>query len=111
MANQRVRLDSHIEDYLRSQAQRVLDKSADSCTGTDLTTLTNTIIYEHRLGHQLAKQVPFAKVFSWVMALVPGNSSHVMPLAGSAEAPVLKASPESFDFDADLGDLYEDEAA
>lgn len=110
MANQRVRLDAHIEDYLKTQSERVLGKLPAAVTAADLTTLTNTLIYEHKLTQQVAKQIPLAKLFNWLTGLIPSGKVVAMPL--SAEAPALKASPvDNFDFDADLGDLYEDEAA
>lgn len=111
MANQRVRLDAHIEDYLKTQSERVLGKSPAAVTAADLTTLTNTLLYEHKLTQQVAKQIPLAKLFNWVTGLIPSNNVIPMPNIQSAEAPALKASVDNFDFDADLGDLYEDEAA
>ena len=108
----RGRLDSDIEAYLQSQSERILGKLGTQLTGAELTTLVNRVVYEHKLGSGLAKQIPLARVFNWLTGLVPGSNSKVVPLGqSSADAPALQASPESFDFDADLGDLYEDEAA
>lgn len=111
--NKRVRLEPHIEEYLKSHAQRVLDKPVSLVTSADLTTLTNAIIYEHKLAQSMAKQIPFAKLFSWLMSWVPGN--RVIGLnQQAADAPTLGASgapQDNFEFDADLGDLYEEEAA
>lgn len=112
MAKPRIALDAHIEDYLRSQSERVLGKPSSEVTSADLATLTNTLVYEHKLAYQASRQIPIAKLFNWLVNLIPGNKVVTMPLSQSAEAPALKASPvDNFDFDADLGDLYEDEAA
>ena len=111
--NKRVRLELHIEEYLKSHAHRVLNKPGNVATSADLTTLTNAIIYEHKLAQSMAKQIPFAKLFSWLMSWVPGN--RVIGLTQqAADAPTLGASgapQDNFEFDADLGDLFEEEAA
>lgn len=110
--NKRVRLELHIEEYLKSHAQRVLDKPGNAVTSAELTTLTNAIIYEHKLAQSMAKQIPFAKLFGWLMSWVPGN--RVVGLTQQADAPTLGASgapQDNFEFDADLGDLFEEEAA
>jgi hypothetical protein len=109
--NKRIRLEPHIECYLLSHAKRVLGKPASKVTPADLTTLANAIIYEHKLAHGAAQKIPFAKIFSWLTNLVPG-SSKVIPL-NAAEPQALAAAEkpaDNFDFDADLGDLYEDAA-
>ncbi len=109
--NKRVRLEPHIEEYLKSHAIRVLDKPASAVTSAELTTLTNAIIYEHKLAQSMAKQIPFAKLFSWLMSWVPG--SRVVGLNQQAtDAPTIKELPEpdNFEFDADLSDLYEEAA-
>lgn len=110
--NKRVRLEPHIEEYLKSHAIRVLDKPGNAVTSFDLTTLTNALLYEHKLAQSMAKQIPFAKLFGWLMSWVPGN--RVVGLTQQADSPTLGASqpePDNFEFDADLGDLFEEEAA
>lgn len=107
---QRVRLDADIEEYLQSQSERVLGKPGDNLSGAELTTLTNRLLYEHRLANQMAKQIPFARLFNWLTGLVSSTNSKIVSLP-SADTPPVKTE-DSFDFDADLGDLYEhDEAA
>lgn len=110
--NKRVRLEPHIEEYLKSHAQRVLDKPGNAATSADLTTLTNALLYEHKLAQSMAKQIPFAKLFGWLMSWVPG--SRVGLNQQVADVPTLKTyipEPDNFEFDASLGDLYEEEAA
>jgi hypothetical protein len=110
----RVRLDSDIEDYLKSQSERVIGKSAADCDGADLTTLVNRLLYEHKQAQHLAKALPLARFFNSLMTWFSGGGSKVVALNHQVEPPVLKPSqlePEDFGFDADLGDLYEGDAA
>ena len=106
--NTRVRIESDLADYLKAQAERVLGKASDQVTGADLTTLTNRLLYEHKMAQLMARQVPFARLFNWVMGLVPGNKIVALETS-QPEQPALAAS-DDFSLDADLGDLY-DEAA
>ncbi|MBD1838881.1 hypothetical protein [Coleofasciculus sp. FACHB-501] len=113
--NTRVRVEPDIQDYLKSQAERVIGKPSKDVTSADLTTLTNRIIYEHKIAQAMAKQVPLNKLFTWVMGLVPGTAGgKVVALNQGTELPSLsqtQSKPDDFDFDANLGDLFEDEAA
>ncbi|MBD1944860.1 hypothetical protein H6F50_21285 [Coleofasciculus sp. FACHB-712] len=113
--NLRVRIETDIQDYLKSQSERVIGKPSKEVTGADITTLTNRIIYEHKIAQSMAKQVPFAKLFSWVMGLVPSSGSNkVVAFNQGGELPTLNSNQSKLDdlsFDADLGDLFEDEAA
>jgi hypothetical protein len=110
----RVRLDADIEEYLKSQSERVIGKSPADCDGADLTTLVNRLVYEHKQAQQLAKALPLARFFNSLTTWLSGGGSKVVPLNQQGEAMALKPSqPESedFGFDADLGDLYESDAA
>jgi hypothetical protein len=111
----RVRLDPDIEDYLKSQSERVLSKPASQLDGADLTTLANRILYEHKQANQLAKALPLARCLNSLMSWFSGNSGKVVALSQTPDAPALKPSnPElqdDFGFDADLSDMYEEEAA
>ena len=113
--NVRVRVEPDLVEYMKAQAERVLGKPAMQVTGADLTTITNRLLYEHKLAQSMAKTVPFVKLFNWLTSWVPSalGGSKVMPLEQAAGTQALEASepPDSFDFDADLGDLYEQEAA
>jgi hypothetical protein len=110
--NTRVRLEPDIESYLKSQAERVLGKSDQKLSGAELTTLTNRIIYEHRIAQSMARQVPFAKLFNWLMGLVPGGKVVALQTS-STDAPALQpAKAETLDFEADFAAQFElDEAA
>jgi len=104
--NTRVRLEPDIESYLKSQAERVLGKSGEKLTGAELTTLTNRVLYEHKIAQSMARQVPFAKLFNWLMGLVPG--SKVVALQTSSDTPALQASKtEALDFEADFASQFE----
>ncbi|MBD1835372.1 hypothetical protein H6F61_22465 [Cyanobacteria bacterium FACHB-472] len=113
--NLRVRIETDIQEYLKSQSERVIGKASKEVTSADFTTLTNRIIYEHKIAQSMAKQVPFAKLFSWVMGMVPsGGSNKVVALNQTNELPALgsnQSKMDDFSFDADLGDLFENEAA
>lgn len=112
MASQRVRIDAHIEDYLRSQSERVLGKVPDQLSPSDLTTLTNTLLYEHKLAQSISRQLPLNRLVSWLTNLIPmGGKVIPMPQLPLTEAAAPKPQPDNFDFDADLGDLYEQDAA
>ncbi len=106
--NTRVRLEPDIESYLKSQAERVLGKSGEKLTGAELTTLTNRVVYEHKIAQSMARQVPFAKVFNWLMGLVPGSGSKVVALQSSTDVPALQPSKaEPLDFEADFASQFE----
>lgn len=110
----RVRLDADIEEYLKSQSERVLSKPASACDGADLTTLANRLLYEHKQAQQIAKALPLARFFNSLTTWLSGGGSKVVPLNHQVDPPALKPSqpePEDFGFDADLGDLYESDAA
>lgn len=70
--NVRVRVEIDIEEYLKSQSQRVLGKSSELVTGADLTTLTNRLIYEHKQAWKVLSLIPFERLFAWVINWVPG---------------------------------------
>ena len=106
--NTRVRLEPDIETYLKSQAERVLGKSGEKLSGAELTTLTNRVVYEHKIAQSMARQVPFTKLFNWLMGLVPGSGSKVVALQTSNDAPVLQPSKaETLDFEADFANQFE----
>ena len=54
--NTRVRLEAHIETYLKSQSSRVLGKEGAKLTGAELTTITNCLLYEHKQLAGMARQ-------------------------------------------------------
>lgn len=111
----RVRLDLDIEAYLKSQSERVLSKPASELDGAELTLIANRLLYEHKLAQSMAQKVPFDRLFNWVLTWVPGGGK-IIPL-DRKEHQALKPSeseipPEDdFDFEANLGDLYDEEMA
>ncbi|MBD2018532.1 hypothetical protein H6F96_31835 [Microcoleus sp. FACHB-53] len=116
-SNTRIRIEPDIEDYLRSQSERVIGKAGDTITGAEVTTLANRLLYEHKLAQSMAKQVPFARLFNSFNRLVewlPGIARNVIAMPQSSPS-VLKeeaiSEPDNFDFDADFAAQFEDEAA
>lgn len=111
--NTRIRIEPDIEEYLKSQSQRVLGKPIDSVTGADLTTITNRLLYEHRMAQLMARQVPFARLFNWVMGIIPGTENGKVVQLQQNEQPALReaAQEENFDFDADFAAQFDEDAA
>ena len=109
----RVRIETDIQVYVESQSHRVLGKPINELDGADLTTLVNRLIYEHKLGWSMARQVPLARLFNWVMGLVPGNSNKVVALQ-AAEQPELQPAQQQeeddFSFEAEFATQFEDAA-
>ncbi|NES21909.1 MAG: hypothetical protein F6K41_24040 [Symploca sp. SIO3E6] len=77
-AKARVTLDIDIEVYLRSQAVRVLGVSPENITAGDLSTLTNRVLYEHKLAQQTLRQELIPRIFSYFGNLFRGEK--VIPL-------------------------------
>jgi hypothetical protein len=90
--NTRIRLEPDIEDYLRNQAQRVIGKPGENVSGAELTTITNRLLYEHKLAQTMVRHEFLPKVLSWLKAIVPGavGTNKVVALA-QTEQPVLIA--------------------
>lgn len=113
--NTRVRLEPDIEAYLKSQSERVLGKEGTKLTGAELTTLTNRLLYEHKLAQSMARQVPLAKLFNWVMALVPGSNNTKVLAFQSTEQPALQPAQQQeeddFSFDAEFAAQFEEKDA
>lgn len=114
-SNTRIRVEPDIEDYLRNQAERVIGKIGDEVSGAELTTIANRLLYEHKIAQSMTKQIPFARLFNWLMGIMPsGSGGKIVALQSSTpEQPALKPSQrdEDFDFAADFAAQFEDEAA
>jgi hypothetical protein len=112
--NTRVRIDTDIEAYLRSQSERVLGVPSENLSAADLTTLTNRILYEHKLAQTMMRQELISKLFGWLKGVLPGvggNSNKVVALAQQPQQIALPAS-DDLDFAADFVAQFEgDEAA
>ncbi|MBN3925634.1 hypothetical protein [Nostoc sp. NMS4] len=102
--NRRVRLEPHIEEYLQTHAVRVLGKAPAQITGAELTTIANALLYEHKLAHGLLTQIPLIRVFNWFTGLI-GNKTISSSIPASLP---IKSEAENYDFDAQLGDLFEE---
>lgn len=77
MANLRIRLEADIELYLRSQSERVLGTSEP--TAADVTTLTNRIIYEHKLAQSMMRQEFIPRLLGWLKGIMPGSTATALP--------------------------------
>ena len=104
--NRRVRLEPHIEEYLQTHAVRVLGKAPAQITGAELTTIANALLYEHKLAHGMLKQIPLVRVFRWFTELIDNQT--ISPLMPTSLA--IKSESENYEFDAELGDLFEESA-
>ncbi len=110
-ANTRIRIDPDIETYLRSQSERVLGIEADKLTAADLTTLTNRILYEHKLTTTMMRQEFIPRLFSWIKAILPSagsNSGKVVAIAPQQQ-PALPN--DDLDFAADFVSQFDESAA
>ncbi len=110
--NTRVRIDSDIEAYIRSQSERVMGIDPDKLTAADLTTLTNRILYEHKLAQTMMRQEFIPRLFGWLKGILPGVSSgKVVAIAPEQpQQPALKPIDEDQDFLADFASQFEDVA-
>ena len=110
--NTRIRIDADIEAYIRSQADRVMGISPDKLTAADLTTLTNRILYEHKIAQSMMRQEFVPRLFSWLKGVLPGvgNSSKVVAIASQPQQPALPAT-DDLDFAADFASQFEEDAA
>ncbi|MEP0885227.1 hypothetical protein NDI49_27120 [Trichocoleus sp. ST-U3] len=109
----RVRIETDIQAYIESQSERVLGKAISDLDGADLTTLVNRLIYEHKLGWSMASQVPLARLFNWVIGLVPGNSNKVVALQAAEQPglqPAQQQEEDDFSFEAEFATQFEDAA-
>lgn len=106
----RVRVETHLEDYLKSHAERVLGKSKEQVTGADLTTLTNALLYEHKLAAQLIESNVFGRFIGWLLGFVkPGADAGAL---SNLETQLRLPQPQKdFDFDAAEFATQFDEAA
>lgn len=104
--NTRIRLEADIEAYLRSQSERVMGISSDKLSGADVTTLTNRIIYEHKLAQSMMRQEFIPRLFGWLKGVVPGlGGGKVIAIAPQQPEPV-----DDLDFAADFAAQFDDVA-
>jgi hypothetical protein len=111
--NTRVRIDSDIEVYLRSQSERVLGVEPDKLTAADLTTLTNRVLYEHKLAQTMMRQEFIPRLFGWLKGVLPGvggNGNKVVALTQQPQQVALPTS-DDLDFCADFAAQFGEEDA
>jgi hypothetical protein len=98
--NRRIRLEGDIESWLLTHAERVLGKPSEHLTAGDYSTLVNRILYEFKLLTR-----PTGLSTSMIpMVAAEGQGRGRIPSPASAIR-------EDYSFDAQLGDLFEQEAA
>ncbi len=110
-ANTRIRIDADIEAYIKSQAERVMGINPKDLTPADLTTLTNRILYEHKLAQTMMRQEFIPRLFNWLRGILPGagNTNNVLALPNT-QSQQLALPSEDLDFAADFASQF-DEAA
>jgi hypothetical protein len=63
----------------------------------------------------MARQVPFARLFNWIMGIIPGTENGKVVQLQHSEQPALKEAqsrPEdNFEFDADFAAQFDEDAA
>lgn len=110
-ANTRIRIDSDIENYIKSQSERVMGIASDKLTTADLTTLTNRLLYEHKLTTTMMRQEFIPRLFSWLKGVLPigSNSNKVVAIQQQPQQATLPS--DDLDFAADFAAQFEEEAA
>lgn len=110
--NTRIRIDADIEAYIRSQSERVMGINPDKLTAADLTTLTNRVLYEHKLAQTMMRQEFIPRLFSWLKGVLPGvgGNSKVVPIAQQPQQAALQPA-DDLDFAADFASQFDEDAA
>jgi hypothetical protein len=108
----RVRIDSDIEVYLRSQSERVIGITANKLTAADLTTLTNRVLYEHKLAQTMMRQEFISRVLGWLKGVLPGVGGNGNKVVAITPQPQQQALPsDDLDFAADFAAQFDEDAA
>jgi len=98
--NTRVRIDFDIEVYLRSQSERVIGITPDKLTAADLTTLTNRVLYEHKLAQTVMQHEFVSRVLGWFKGVLPGmvgTNNKVVAIAPQTQQPALPSDDLDFE--------------
>jgi hypothetical protein len=84
---------------------------AEKLTAADLTTLTNRILYEHRLAHTMMRQEFIPRLFNWLKSILPGVGSNnkIVAIAPQAQQPALPS--DDLDFVSDFAAQFDEEDA
>jgi hypothetical protein len=110
--NTRVRIDSDIEAYIKSQSERVMGIDPEKLTAADLTTLTNRILYEHKLAQTMMRQEFIPRLFGWLKGVLPGMAGNGSKVVAIAPQPQQLALPtDDLDFAADFAAQFDEDAA
>jgi len=109
--NTRVRIDSDIEAYIKSQSERVMGIDPEKLTAADLTTLTNRILYEHKLAQTMMRQEFIPRLFGWLKGVLPGvgSGNKVIAIAPQPQQPALPS--DDLEFAADFAAQFDEDAA
>jgi len=109
--NTRVRIDSDIEAYIKSQSERVMGIDPEKLTAADLTTLTNRILYEHKLAQTMMRQEFIPRLFGWLKGVLPGvgSGNKVVAIAPQPQQPALPS--DDLEFAADFAAQFDEDAA
>jgi len=83
----------------------------DNLTAADLTTLTNRVLYEHKLAQAMMRQEFIPRLFGWLKGVLPGlsgNGSKVVAIAPQQQ-PALPS--DDLDFAADFASQFDEDVA
>ncbi len=94
--NTRVRIEADIEVYVRAQSERVMGVPSQLLSAAELTTLTNRIIYEHKLAQSMMRQEFIPRLWGWLKGLVAGGNSKVVTLPKAQHSALTEAEDQDF---------------
>ncbi|HEY9597931.1 MAG TPA: hypothetical protein V6D33_09700, partial [Cyanophyceae cyanobacterium] len=90
--------------------ERVMGIASDKLTAADLTTLTNRVLYEHKLTTSMMKQEFIPRILNWLKGVLPGvgSSSKVVAIAPQQQ-PALPS--DDLDFVSDFASQFDQDVA
>ncbi|NEO34409.1 MAG: hypothetical protein F6K36_29220 [Symploca sp. SIO3C6] len=103
--NTRVRIEADIEVYVRTQSERVMGVPSQQLSAAELTTLTNRILYEHKLAQSMMRQEFIPRFLGWLKGLVSGDNSKVVTLPKAQQPALVEAQDQ--DLIADFAAQFE----
>jgi hypothetical protein len=80
-------------------------------TAADLTTLTNRVLYEHKLAQTMMRQEFIPRVLGWLKGVLPGvgTSGNKVVAIATPQQPALPS--DDLDFAADFAAQFDEDAA
>jgi hypothetical protein len=83
----------------------------EKLTAADLTTLTNRILYEHKLAQTMMRQEFIPRLFGWLKGVLPGvgSGNKVVAIAPQPQQPALPS--DDLEFAADFAAQFDEDAA